>query len=210
MAQAHQAAAGEIAAFFQFRVVIRLILTRLTSYVFLIAGIALTSLFFEIPRLMTAGEDFGANRADTPQQAYWRLQLHWFIWSIFFFLALLILRTLSALIYRAAMLKAFRSGTILATDLPPRLALWFERLDIVPQAQAPQHMILSMLRAAIGFNWRTFLMAALFVILMLFVLRFYVGYFLVFNEYRGILNHPVIQVPTIDWTPWHLVFGREE
>jgi hypothetical protein len=210
MAQAHQAATGEIAAFFQFRVVIRLILTRLTAYVMLLAGLALTSLVFEIPRLMTAGEDFRPNLAATPQEAYWLLSQHFFIWSIFFFFALLVLRTVSALIYRSAMLKAVHAGTIRTTDLPPRLALWFEKLEILPQAQLPQPMIWTMLRAMIGFNWRTFLFAGLFVILLLFVMRFYLGYFLVFNEYRGILNHPVVQVPCIDWTPWHLVMGREE
>jgi hypothetical protein len=211
MAQAHQAAAGEIAAFFQFRVVLRLILTRLTAYVLLIAGLALTSLVFEIPRLITAGEDFAANSEDiTPQQAFWLLERHWFVWSIFFFFSLLVLRTLSALIYRSAMLKAVRAGTILTSDLPPRLTLWFEKLEILPQAQLLQHPLASALRTTLSWKYRAFLFGLIFLILLLFVLRFYLGYFLVFNEYRGILNHPVVQVPCIDWTPWHLVLGREE
>lgn len=210
MAQAHQAATGEIAAFFQFRVVLRLILTRLTAYTLLIAGLALTSLVFEIPRLFAASQDFAANTAATPQEAYWILSRWWFNWSIFFFAALLILRTLAAIIYRSAMLKAIHSGAILPSDLPPRLALWFEKLEIMPQAQLPQHPLATMLKATLSLKWRAFLFGAIFLILLLFVLRFYVGYFLVFNEYRGILNHPVFQVPTIDWTPWHLVFGQEE
>jgi hypothetical protein len=211
MAQAHQAAAGEIAAFFQFRVVTRLILTRLTAYALLLAGLALVSLIFEIPRIITLNEDFGPNQEGvTPQQAYWMLERYWFIWSIFFFFSLLILRTLSALIYRSAMLKAVRAGTILTSDLPPRLALWFEKLEIVPQAQLPQHPLATALKATLSLKYRIFLFGAIFLILMLFVLRFYVGYFLVFNEYRGILNHPVVQVPCIDWTPWHLALGREE
>src|SRR5262249_17973933 len=106
MAQAHLAAVGEIAAFFQFRVVIRLILTRLTAYTALIAGLALTSLIFEIPRLITLGDEFGPNQEGiTPQEAFWMLERHWFVWSIFFFFALLVLRTLSAVIYRSALLK---------------------------------------------------------------------------------------------------------
>lgn len=210
MAQAHQAAAGDIASFFQFRVVTRLILTRLTAYVLLLAGISFTAFIFEIPRIATLGENFAANTAATPQEAYIELERWWFIWSIFFFVALLILRTMSALIYRSAMLRAVRAGTILTTDLPPRLALWFEKLEIVPQAQVPQHMILTMVRTAFSMKWRLFLFAAIFFILLMFVLRFYVAYFLVFSEYRGILNHPVIHVPCIDWTPWHLVFGLEE
>ncbi len=210
MAQAHQAAAGDIASFFQFRVVTRLILTRLTPYVLLLAGLTLTALVFEFPRLVTADENFAANAAATPQEAYFILERWWFGWSIFFFLALLTLRTLAALIYRSAMLKAVRAGTILTTDLPPRLALWFEKLEIVPQAQVPQYMILTMLRAAIGMKWRFVLFGAIFFILLMFVLRFYFAYFFVFSEYRGILNHPVMHVPCIDWTPWHLVLGHEE
>ena len=211
MAQAHQATTGEVAAFFQFRVVTRLILTRLTAYTILLAGLALTSLVFEIPRLMTAGENFGPNQQDvTPQDAYWMLERHWFAWSLFFFFALLVLRTLSAVIYRSAMLKAIRTGILSTTDLPPRLALWFEKLEILPQAQLPQHPVASLLRATLSLKWRFVLFAAVFVILLLFVMRFYGGYFFVFNEYRGILNHPVFQVPTIDWTPWHLVMGLDE
>src|SRR5947207_8578896 len=57
MAQAHQAAAGEIAAFFQFRVVMRLILTRLTAYAVLIGGLAFTGFIFDIPRFFTLGQD---------------------------------------------------------------------------------------------------------------------------------------------------------
>ncbi|MBI2806554.1 MAG: hypothetical protein HYX68_16355 [Planctomycetes bacterium] len=210
MAQAHQAAAGEIAAFFQFRVVFRLILTRMTAYVFLLAGLALTSLIFEIPRIFTVSDNFPANTAQTASEAFWLLEGYWFLCSIFFFFALISLRSYSALVYRSAMLKAVRAGTILTSDLPPRLALWFEKLEIIPQAQVPQHVIVAALKATISLKYRAFMFGIAFVFLLLFVMRFYVGYFLVFNEYRGILNHPVVQVPTIDWTPWHLVRGEEE
>ena len=210
MAQAHQAAAGEIAAFFQFRIVTRLIVTRLTAYTFLIAGIALASLIFDISRLFTIDENFPANKAITASEAYWILERYWFIWSIFFFFSVLMLRTVSAMIYRSAMLKAVRAGTILTSDLPPKLMFWFEKLDILPQAQIPRHPLANALRATISLKYRLFLFGAIFFFLLLFVMRFYIGYFVVFNEYRGILNHPVVQVPCIDWTPWHLVMGNDE
>jgi len=211
MAQAHQAAAGEIAAFFQFRVVVRLILTRLTAYVFLVAGLALASLLFEIPRLVTLGDRFWANNPDiTARDAFWILEGYWLFWSIFFFFTLLILRTITAVIYRSAMLKAVRSGTILVNELPPRLAFWFEKLDIVPQLQAPQPILLTLFRKVAGWNYRAFLISLVFLFWLLFVVRFYVGIFFVFNGARGILNHPVLQVPSIDWTPWHLVQGLDE
>jgi hypothetical protein len=211
MAQAHQAAAGEIAAFFQFRVVLRLIRARPTAYTILIAGLALTSLVFEIPRLVTLNEDFIPNSEDlSPRQAFFWLEGYWFVCSIFFFISLLVLRTLSAYIYRSAMLKAVRAGTILTSELPPRLMLWFDKLEILPQAQVPQGTLTSVVTAAIGWKYRTFLYSLRFLLLLLFVVRFYVGYFLVYNEYRGVLNHPVVQVPCIDWTPWHLVAGNEE
>ena len=211
MAQAHQAAAGEIAAFFQFRVVVRLILTRLTAYTLLIAALAFTSLVFEVPRLFTLGDKFGPNDPDIDAgEALWLLERYWFFCSIFFFLGLLILRTFSALIYRSAMLKAVRSGEILVSDLPPKLAFWFEKLDIVPRLQPPQPILLTVVRKAVGWNYRTFLLSLVFLFWFLFVMRFYFGFFLVFNGVRGMVNHPVVQLPSIDWTPWHLVQGRDE
>lgn len=211
MAQAHQAAAGEIAAFFQFRVVTRLILTRLTPYTLLIAGLALVSLVFEIPRVWTARDEFAANDPKlSPQEALWVLERHWLLWSVPFFFSLLALRTFAALIYRSAMLKAVRSGTVLVSDLPPRLGLWFEKLEIFPQLQAPQPVLLTLFRKAVGWNYRSLLFCLVFLFWVLFVMRFYVGIFLVFNGARGILNHPVIQAPSIDWTPWHLVTGHDE
>jgi hypothetical protein len=211
MAQAHQAAAGEIAAFFQFRVVARLILTRLTAYLILIMGLAFVTLVFGIPRVFLLGDTFPANQEGvTPRQAYFILEGYWFGVSIFFFFSLLVLRTVAALVYRSAMLKAVRSGTIVASNLPPRLALWFEKLDIVPQLLAPQPMLLTLFRKVVGWNYRACLFAAIFLFWLLFVIWFYASYFLVFSEYRGILNHPVVQVPCIDWTPWHLVLGRDE
>jgi hypothetical protein len=211
MAQAHQAAAGDIASFFQFRVVTRLILTRLTAYAFLTAGFALAALVFALPRFVTLSQDFGPNSEElTPQQAYWALSRYWFYWSIPFFFAMLVLRTLSAVIYRSAMLRAVQSGTILISDLPPRLAQWFDKLEILPQAQLPQNTLVAALKTTLSWKYRAVMFGLLFGIWLLFVMWFYVGYFLVFSEYRGMINHPVVQVPCIDWTPWHLVRGEEE
>ncbi len=92
MAQAHQAAAGEISAFFQFRIVTRLILARLTAYVMLTAGFALLAFLIALPRLITLGDGFAANAAATPQEGLLYLELWWFAWSIPFFLAILLLR----------------------------------------------------------------------------------------------------------------------
>ena len=61
-------------------------------------------------------------------------------------------------------------------------------------------------------NWISFafMFGILFFIWLLFMIWFYFNYFLVFSEYRGMLNHPVVQVPCIDWTPWHLLRGEEQ
>jgi hypothetical protein len=210
MAQAHQAAAGEISAFFQFRIVTRLILARLTAYVMLTAGFAFLALLIAVPRFFTASDDFWPNKAATPQEGFVLLELWWLAWTVPFFFAILLLRSLSALIYRSAMLKAVRAGTILISDLPPRLALWFDKLEIVPQAQVPEHVLVTALKTTISWKYRAFMFGVMFFIWLLFVMWFYFGYFIIFNEYRGVLNHPVVQVPCIDWTPWHLVRGEEE
>jgi hypothetical protein len=211
MAQAHQTAAGEVAAFFQFRVVLRLILTRPTIYMALIAGIALASFVFDIPRLVTLNDNFIPNHEGLePGQALAFLEGYWFLCSIFFFIALLLLRSFAAWNYRTAMLEAVQEGTILTSELPGRLATWFDNLEIFPQAQLPQPLLLTMFKTAFSLKYRAFLFTLLFVVLFLFTMRFWFSYFLVYSEYRGILNHPVIQVPCMDWTPWHLIFGRHE
>src|ERR1019366_354931 len=171
MAPAHQAAAGEIAAFFQFRVVTRLILARLTAYTLLLMSLAFVSLVFEIPRVVTINENLAANDPDISVEEALRLtEQYWLICTVFFFFSLLILRTLTAVIYRSAMLKAIRSGSVQIDDLPVRLNLWFQKLEILPQAQIPRPRFSALLRSTVSLKYRVFLFGVVFLFLFLFVL----------------------------------------
>ena len=49
----------------------------------------------------------------------------------------------------------------------------------------------------------------LFLVWFAFFVRFYIGYFLVYEPYVGFLNHPLIQVPCFDFVPFHLHQGRD-
>jgi hypothetical protein len=62
-------------------------------------------------------------------------------------------------------------------------------------------------KTGIRWNYQRVLFVLLFTCLILFAARFYVGSFLVFNDFRRPLNQPVVPFPTIDSTPWHLSQG---
>jgi hypothetical protein len=209
MAHPHQAAAGgAIAAFFQVGLVWRLIRARLTAYTALAALLALFSLLIEIPRLFVLSDEFGGNQEGvTPEQALQLLRTYFLACTVFFFAGVLIVRGVAARVYRSAVLRALRTGTISAEELPPLQRDWLTRLDLIPAQTAPAP---GMIRSTIRWSYRRMLWAVLFLFWLLFTFRFYVGYFLVATDFRGFLHHPAVQLPCIDWTPWHLAHGRDE
>ncbi len=212
MAQVHQAATGQARAFFEFRFVWRLIRARLGAYVGLAALIVFASLVFMGIRLNAFAEHFTPNRADlSPQQALQAFREEFWRWSLFvLFPLLLLLRWVAAVIYRSAVLKALRRGTVTHGELHPVLARWFDKLQltIVPTA------------APIGVGWwarltvrwavHRILFTLLFLVWVVYFARVFVSYFLVADPMVGFLNHPLIELPCFDLIPQHLYFGRNE
>ncbi len=211
MAQAHQAVAGGFSSFFQFRIVLRLIHARMMPYVLLTALFGVTSVILEGLRLAVADPKFHGNLPEVSvPEALDYMRTYLTRCTIFFFLALLLLHGLAARIYASAVLKALRRGTLKLDEFPPAVRNALERLDLVPAPPSPGHPLLVAGRSTIRVFYRGALYSLLFVLWALFVARFYVGYFIVFNDFRGPLNHPLVHAPCIDSTPTHLTAGLEE
>jgi hypothetical protein len=211
MAQAHQAAAGGFGSFFQFRVVMRLIHARMSGYVFLTALFFVISVILEGLRLAVADPNFRGNRHEVSvEEALTFLRNYLTGCTVFFFLSLLLLRGLTARLYASAVLKALRRGTLSVSELPAAVAGPLARLNLVPAPPAASHPLIVAGRSTFGLAYRGALYTLIFLLWALFVARFYVGYFLVFNDFRGPLNHPLLHLPCIDSTPTHLIEGHEE
>jgi hypothetical protein len=210
MAQAHQAATGQARAFFEFRLVWQLIRARLTAYVFLAMLIALASLIFNILILVPVAENFAGNAAATPElglAAYWQYS---FWCSLFVFLTWLLLHYVAAVIYRSAVLKALRRGTVTRGELHPLLGMWIQQLqlDVTPRAATVGLGWYARLTAR--FAYRRVLFTMLFLVWLTFVVRFYAGYFFRADPYLAFLNHPMIQLPCFDYIPPHLYLGYDD
>ncbi len=193
MAQAHQAMSGQMREFFHFSLVRRLIRARLLSYVGLAAVTVLLSLVLEILRIFVINENFIANdRSLAPEDALLYLRRYFFACAAVLFVSLLALRTLTAVIYRSALLRALQFGWVTRDELPHNIRRWLHKLDITPKPVRRS----SGLKPVLSF--------ALWVLWIGFVVQFYVGYFLVANGYIGFLNHPLFQFPCFDYVPLHL------
>jgi hypothetical protein len=204
MAQVHQAATGRASAFFAFRFVWKLVRARLTAYVGLAVLLGLASLVLEITRVMVLDEYFPGNNADTDVLgfAFFYEYLSWV--AVGLFMALLLLRGLAALIYRSAVLKVLRRGWATADELHPVLAGWLEKLEMRPIPLASRPGLIKMARVTGSWGYRRALIVLLFLVWFAFCARFYVGYFLVENGWKGFLIHPLIQLPCCDEIPAHL------
>lgn len=221
MAQIHQAVAGHPRAFFEFRLIWKLIHVRLTASVGLALLFALAGLLVQI--LKTAPAVFGnspALEAASTEEVREILQNYLLGCSFVLFLNLLLLRGVAASIYRSAVLKALHRGRIHSADLPPVIAEWLKYLDLDRQ---PLKEPTGMKRALRG-TGRTLYRVAMYGLLILtwsfFTAQVYVGEFFnyhpalaVFNEldpyanthpFVGFANHPLVQLPCFDFVPKHL------
>lgn len=209
MAQAHQAATGQARAFFEFRFVRRLVRARLTAYVGLAALTGLASLILSLVVLQTVSDDFPGNALPTAREgfeAYWR---YLFTASLFLFPLYLLLRFVAAVIYRSAVLKALRQGTVTRDELNSVLAHWLERLElkVIPTAQTVG--LTWYARLTTRFAYRRVLFTLLFLLWQAFVVRLSAAYFFRSHPAMGWLNQPMVQMPCFDFMPDHLYQGRD-
>ncbi|MCI0642610.1 MAG: hypothetical protein L0Y72_17975 [Gemmataceae bacterium] len=56
-------------------------------------------------------------------------------------------------------------------------------------------------------SYRRILTVALFIVWFVYLIRFYGGVFAAYHPFVPFLNHPLVHMPCIDYTPTHLVNG---
>jgi hypothetical protein len=203
MAQIHHAVTGDFRAFFDFRCVWQLIRARLGAYVLLAGVFAFFGLVLEVLKTMPAGFDdhsaYFRNMSDSQLHIY--LFNYYLGCSVFLLLALLATRLLAARIYRSAVLKVLRRGRVTREQLHPRLAGWLDRLGLFPTPEPAPQGLAAVVRATGRMGYRWVLYAVLFVIWLGFAAKVYVGEFLNYHPYAGFLNHPLVQVPCVNYIP---------
>src|SRR5206468_1520374 len=140
----------------------------------------------------------------TDQEGLAYLENYLFGCSLAFFPLLVLLRSLAAVIYRSAVLKALRQGTVTRQELHPVLAGWLDRLElrIVPRAAPTGVGWLARLTGR--WAYRRVLFVVLFLVWLLFVVHIYVGDFFAADDFVRFMNHPLIQFPSLDYVPTDL------
>jgi hypothetical protein len=206
MAQVHHAATGDFRAFFDFRFVCRLILARLSAYVLL--AITFLSLGIVLEGLKTAPlgfddhSDFWTNATDL--QFLFLLRRYYFGCAAYLFVSLLLTRFFAAAVYRSALLKVLRRGRVKHEELHAVLTSWFDRLGNLPPAQPVAQGFAGFARRVARKNYRRLLYAVLLLTWVAFAAKVYVGEFFHYHPVVGFLNHPLIQLPSVDYIPQHL------
>ncbi len=213
MAQAHQAATGQARAFFEFRFVRRLIRARLTPYVGLAILTSFASLALSLVVLLSSNnENFLGNDLTLPPQEGLRVfRVYLALFTLFLLFPLyLLLRFVAAVIYRSAVLKALRQGTITRAELNPVLTGWMDRMElrVIPRAETVGLGWYARLTSR--FAYRRVLFTILFFVWLIFGTRMLVHHFFRSHPVVGYLNHPMIQLPCFDFIPEHLYYGRNE
>ena len=110
---------------------------------------------------------------------------------------------MAAVIYRSAVLKVLRRGWVTRDELHPVLADRLDRLNIMPTPVAETLGLGATARSTGRWGYRRLLYGVLFLVWLLFVVKFYAGYFIVADEIL-FFNHVFIQFPCCDYIPAHL------
>ena len=200
MAQVHQAVTGDYRAFFDVRFVWRLVRARLSAYVILAALVTLVSFLLEI--LKTAPAFFGdLTESWNDAEVLKMLQNYYLICCFVLFVSLLIWRWLAARIYQSAVLKVLERGWVTRAEVHPALANWLDRLEIFPVPTLESAGITYVVKSGSRLVYRRLLFVVLFFIWFGFVAKVYVGEFLNYHPFAGLMNHPLIQFPHFNHTP---------
>jgi hypothetical protein len=212
MAQARQAATGRWRAFYQFRLVWRLIRRRWLMMAVLAGCYSLASIV--VAGYKTAPYFFPQAGMDvagmTPQEQLAVLNSHFFYAAIIGFLLFVALRLAAARVYAGAMLEAVREGDVASdrlyagerrvlaalglADMRPRDAGHPVFRVVKKTTRPPVRVALGALAAALWFT---------------FVAQIYVSEFLNYHGVRGWVNQPLVHAPWFRYVPGHLVEAAE-
>jgi hypothetical protein len=200
MAQIHQGVTGEARAFFDFRFVWRLIQARITAYCGVAALIVLASLPLEVLKIVVPNV-LGNDESQPDAELRWQMGWALFGACLLLFPTLLLVRRVAARVYRSAVLRVLRRGTVTRDELHPALARWLDRLELLPVPVAATTGLGQAVWTGGRLGYRGLLYFLLFVIWLLFVAQTYAGEFFVRHTALGFLNRELLQLPTFDYMP---------
>lgn len=224
MAQTRQAATGDWRAFYQFRLVWKLIRRRFLSCLGL--AIAISTLSLPVMVLKTAPNFFTAMSAEknapdengfrrllsnnnenlTPQQALGRLKTYYFFCGLYLLPALIIARYLAARIYAHAIVDAVQTGAIPEDALHESEWQTLHTQNLLTVRPAPKrNRFLQLLAWAATRAGRVTIGFATILVWFTLVAQIYGGEFLHKNDRgQGWWNQPLIQLPYFNYIPARL------
>ena len=200
MAQAHQAAAGDWTAFFQVRIVRRLIMSRggatfmlAVAYVLLVIPVnVLLVIPMFMPQMMPAVEDM------TNAELIQLLRRFGLLMGLVVLPMYLALRLFAARVYAGAMLDLLRREPQRAHELPVPMRQALDALGHIPAEPAPRpHLVVTGMMKSL----RLACVAATILAWIAVASQLYVVEFMNNHGQRGWLNHPLIQVPWTTYIP---------
>jgi hypothetical protein len=204
LAQVHAAVVGEARAFFDFRVVFRLLRMRplgnvMLALVYLLLG-ALLELLKTAPWQLSLYDEPEGVTADY-RAMHRELVVYYLACCAVLFVTLLLTRALAARLYRLALRTALRRGALMKQQLPPELATWLERLGGVPEPRPRPGGLAGVGLSTFDRAYRLMAFVAVVLTWLFFVAKTYVGEF--FNRHPdvGFFNHPQVQLPFFNFIP---------
>lgn len=209
MAQARQAISGEWRAFYQWRLVWRLVRLRWLQSLGIAAVYALVSFPIFILR---AGAPYLAGKA-TKMSAEELMALphaqvvqslnQYFLWCALLILpAYLLVRWLAARNYAAGTAIAIKKGIIAAFGLSDFERGALARLNMLEPAPAPpRHILLRVAARVWRFGLRSAAVFAIFLVWVIYVFELYVCQFFHYIPGVGWLNHCLVQLPWFHFIP---------
>jgi len=211
MAQARQAVSGEWRAFYQWRMIWRLVRLRWLSclgisaiYLLLWAPIMIlraTPTFWPQIRKLNTDQLAALSHAE----AIKHLNAYYLWCALLVIPAFLFLRWLAARNYAAGITNAIKCGSIGAYALSDFERGALGRLNLLEVTLPPERHVLLRLAARLWrFTMRSAAVAAMLLVWILFLFELYVSQF--FNHIPGMgwLNHCLVQLPWFHYVPAHL------
>ena len=202
MAWAHMAAAGDPRAFFQGRLVRKLVRARLGLSTLLAALFVLGNMLVMVAWARIGGITSEMSQIEdyTPTQlaAFTRgyvLNTCYFVFPIYVGLHLL-----AARVYQGALLKVLAREPRLADDLPPSTRDGLQALELIPTDPLKRrHPIVAVVLGTTKRGTNAVLWVALFVLWFMFVMQMMVMEFLHHHEFLTFLNPVLVHLPCPRW-----------
>ena len=209
MAQARQAATGSWRAFYDFRLVARLVRSRWRGCIGIAAWYTALSLPVTIlkivPGFLDKGDTFPGFEEMTNAELHSFL-VSYFLWSaVLFFPVYVWLRLVAAKVYASALLGELQAGRVGTDELGVVERNALEQLELTQFTERRRRHPL--IRAAAGTVRTSGTVAVVLATAMLwfsFVSQIYVSQFLKYDEAKGWLNQPLVQLPWFNYIPGHL------